>query len=296
LSDIRVDSRYLNPLSRIFTPLVLDKIAERGFSEYLAETLHNCKLINQIDLSQSFGAFLNDIYGFLSMNYRNEYLYKNEIAKELLVKRHSLENSWLLNEFRVGKCRADVVILNGTSTVYEIKSQFDSFKRLDDQITAYRNVFDHIYVVTSEAQAESLDGTLPEMVGILSIAEDGLIQILKQSVSNKHNIKPEVLFDSLRKNEYLAVVESLYGYIPDVPNTQIYDECKALFCRQEPEIIHDKTFEVLKNRNKQTAIEAILNEAPESLYAYIINNSNNIKKLRALSEKYDAEVKKVIIP
>ncbi len=295
MSDLVVDPCYLNPLSRIFTPLVLDKIAENGFSDYLYEVLQNSNLINRIDLSQSFRSFLNDIYSLLSLNYRNEYLYKNEITRELLLKRHSLQNSWMLNEFRVGKRRADVVILNGTSTVYEIKSQFDSFRRLDDQIEAYGNVFDNIYVVTSQAQTEQLDGKLPAHVGILCISDDCTIQIHKISISNKHNVRPEFLFNSLRKNEYLEVIKSIYGYVPDVPNTRIFDECRAMFCRQDPEIIHDKTFDVLKNRDKKSAIETLLNRAPESLYAYIINNAGNLQKLNALSDKYDAEVRKIVI-
>jgi hypothetical protein len=296
MSNISVDSCYFNPLSRIFTPLVLDKIAEKGSSKYLTEILDNSDLINKIDLSTPFGTFLNDVYHFLSDNYRNEYLYKNEITKELLLNRHSLDESWMLNEFRVGKCRADAVILNGTSTVYEIKSQFDSFKRLDDQIEAYRNVFDHIYVVTSEVQATLLSGQLPEFVGIISIADDNSIKELKPSISNKCNISPDILFSSLRKNEYLEVINKMFGYIPDVPNTQIFNECKTLFCQQKPDIIHDNTIEILKKRNKKPAIELLLNEAPESLCAYIINNAGNIKKLKALSKKYDNEIKKVISP
>jgi len=294
MTGLTIDFNYLNPLSRIFSPLVLDKIAEIGRSDYLTETLKNSDLINKIDLSRPLRAFLNDIYKYLSDNYRNEYLYKNEIAKELLLNRYSLKESWMLNEFRVGKCRADVVILNGTSTVYEIKSQFDSFKRLDDQIAAYRNVFDHIYVVTSEVKAEQLSGQLPYIVGIMSIADDNTIKELKPSVSNKQNIKPEILFASLRKNEYLKVIDEIYGSVPEAPNTQIYNVCKTLFCNQKPELVHDKTMEVLKKRNKKSAIEILLGEAPESLYVYILNNAGKIKKLKSLSEKYDTEIGKVI--
>lgn len=296
MSGMSVDSRYFNPLSRIFTPIVLDKIAEKGYSEYLSEIFRNSNLINKIDLSSTFSIFLNEIYRFLSDNYRNEYFYKNEITKKLLLDRHSLNQSWMLNEFRIGRCRADAVILNGTSTVYEIKSQFDSFKRLGDQIDAYKNVFDHIYIVTSEYQAELLSDQLPVMVGLISMSsKDNSIKELKKSVSNKKNINPGILFDSLRKNEYQEVIKKIHGSIPDVPNTRMFDECKMLFCEKETEEIHDETVEVLKKRNNNTsAIEILLKDAPESLYAYIISNAGNIKKLDSLSGIFNREIGEII--
>ena len=67
-------------------------------------------------------------YNLLFSSYRCEYVYKNAIATKLyLGGHHSLQHSLLTNELRIGQSRADVVILNGTSTVYEIKSEYDSW-------------------------------------------------------------------------------------------------------------------------------------------------------------------------
>ena len=57
MSGISVDFSYLNPLSRVFSPLVLDRIAGKGSSEYLSEVLHNSGLIHKIGLSMPFGFF-----------------------------------------------------------------------------------------------------------------------------------------------------------------------------------------------------------------------------------------------
>ncbi len=294
ISELSIQPAYFTSLSRIFTPSVLDKVAENGFSEYLNEIVCSSELLHNLDLSKPFRLFLNDVYQLFSKDYRNEYLYKNEIAKKVLLERHSLLDSWMLNEFRVGRCRADVVILNGTSTVYEIKSQFDSFKRLNDQIDAYRKVFDHIYVVTSEPKSLQLMSKLPDLVGILSLTTDNTLNVIKPSISNKHDIKPEVLFDSLRKIEYTEIIQKIYGYVPDVPNTEIYEECKHMFCNQEPVAIHDITIETLKNRNRKRSLTALLENAPEALYAYIINYTGNARRLMDLEKTYDTQLAELI--
>lgn len=55
-----------------------------------------------------------------------------------------------MSEFWVDMSKADSVVLNGTSTVYEIKTEFDNLSRLPQQLTDYSKVFDHINVVTHE--------------------------------------------------------------------------------------------------------------------------------------------------
>jgi hypothetical protein len=72
---------------------------------------------------------------------RDEYVYKAALVQKILLGRHSLQTASMLNEFRVGGCKADLAILNGTATVYEVKSERDSLARLQRQIAAYTTVF-----------------------------------------------------------------------------------------------------------------------------------------------------------
>jgi hypothetical protein len=202
----------------------------------------------------------------------------------------------MLTEFRVGKCKADAVVINGTSTVYEIKSELDSFNRLEKQLGAYMQVFDHINVITSKQQAEKLLKDIPEIVGILIVTDKKSISTLRVSISNKKNIVPEVLFDSMRKNEYLNVIEKLYGAIPDVPNTNIFKECKRLYIQKNPEIAHDITMAELKKRNEASSLADFLKNAPDSLSAYIISNANNKFKLQALADRFTTNIGTILVP
>jgi hypothetical protein len=243
-----------------------------------------------------FSDFLQKVYSFLFKNYRNEYIYKNVLANKILIGKHSLNTAQMLTEFRVGKCKADAVVLNGTSTVYEIKSELDSFNRLESQLNAYMQVFDHINVITSKQQAGKLLKDIPEIIGILIVTDRKSISTLRESISNKKNIIPEVLFDSMRKYEYLNVIKKLYGAVPDVPNTKIFKECKRLYTLTAPEAAHDTTMAELRKRNDASSLAEFIRNAPDSLSAYIISNANNKLKLQALADRFTTNISTILAP
>ena len=153
---------------------------------------------------QSLGDWFEFFYLLLTQKYRCEYVYKNTLATSLyLNKRHSLGSSLLINELRVGKSRADVVILNGTSTVYEVKSEYDSFERLEAQIADYRKVFDRIYVMTATEKVNAVLDKVEASVGVLKLEEDLRITPAREAQSNKANTDPAMIFDCMRRAEFL---------------------------------------------------------------------------------------------
>ena len=288
--------KHIPSLSRVFTPVVMDSLSQTGTSGYLKEVMNNSGLINQLNSSMPLKDFFDWVYAFLFKNYRNEYIYKNVIANKILLGKHSLNTSHMLTEFRAGKCKADVVVLNGTSTVYEIKSEFDSFVRLENQIQSYLAIFDYINVITSASQANKLKLILPEKAGILVLTDRNTITTIRDATANKKNINPNILFDSLRKIEYLKIIREYFGFVPDVPNTRIYKECRALFCKIPPETAHDLTIKVLQNRCKYNALKQFMDAAPSSLSAYAMSICNEKKKLQALAAIFSKRIDSVLFP
>jgi hypothetical protein len=272
----------------------MDSIAQKGISGYLTEVCTNSGLIAQIDPSMLLGQFFDWIYNILFKNYRNEYIYKNAIANKILLGKHNLNTSHLLTEFRVGKCKADVVVINGTSTVYEIKSEFDSFVRLEKQIQSYLNVFDHVNVITSDSQVAKLMNILPDTVGILLLTNKNTISTIRESDANKKNIRPSILFDSLRKDEYIKVIKEHYGTVPDVPNTLIYRECKKLFSKICPEVAHDATTKILRERTNLKVLKEFIENAPSSLSAYAMTICSETTKMRALMPRFLGRIRSVV--
>ncbi|MBA7584056.1 hypothetical protein ES708_26008 [subsurface metagenome] len=202
----------------------------------------------------------------------------------------------MLTEFRVGKCKADAVVLNGTSTVYEIKSEFDSFARLEKQIQAYFDIFDYINVRTSASQASKLESILPETAGILVLTNRNFIATIREAKANKENTKPEILFDSLRKTEYTKVINEYYGSIPDVPNTMIYKECKKLFCEIPKIDAHDLTIKILRKRCNSKVLREFIDKAPSSLSAYAMSICSEKSKMQPLMARFETSVGSVLIP
>ena len=295
IRNIKIDTKYQPAFGRIFTPLVLDSLAQKGSSGYLTEVCTNSGILAQIDHSVTLGQFFDWIYNILFKSYRNEYIFKNVIAKKILLGKHSLNTSHMLTEFRVGKCKADVVIINGTSTVYEIKSAFDSFKRLEMQIKSYLEMFDFINVITSSSQAEGLKSILPDSVGILILTDKNTISTIRESKSNKNNINPDILFNSLRKSEYIKVIKEFYGIVPDVPNTLIYSECKKLFYRISPDIAHNLTIKNLAERTDSEMLKKMIDKIPSSLFAYLMSIASDKKKMQAIIPRFSLSIGSVIV-
>ena len=171
----------------------------------------------------------------------------------------------MTDEIRSANSRADVAILNGTSTVYEIKSQYDSFDRLHGQLSDYKMVFDRICIVTTYAKAASAISDLEPIIGVIAMREDGSLSVLREPQSNKSNTDPAAVFDCMRQAEFCrAVVESL-GQIPQVPNSQLYRVAREMFCSLPPAAAHDLMVSQIKKRGKRKPFADLIEKAPNSL-------------------------------
>ncbi|NOR46396.1 MAG: sce7726 family protein, partial [Candidatus Delongbacteria bacterium] len=272
----KIEKKYYPAIGRILSPIVLDKLSNEGNSNYLHEVISNSNFSMYLNKNMSLADFFDFTYNFCLKNYRNEYVYKNAITNKILLGRHSLNTSTLLTEFRVGSCKADAVILNGSSTVYEIKSKYDTFNRLENQIEEYLKVFDNVNVISEDSQIDKLKKILPKNVGILTLTKRNTISVFRQAVSNKKNVDPAVIFDSLRKSEYLNIINKVFGSVPKVPNTQIFKECKSLFVTLENEIAHDLMVAEIKKRIPKEHTKDIMSKIPQSLSAYAL--SSTVKK------------------
>jgi hypothetical protein len=283
---IEVDRKYYHALGSLFAPNVIGKLGGQKYSPYLEEVCINSGLTKTIDFSTTVGDFFDLVYNFLFNNYRNEYVYKNVIANRILAGRHSLNSSQMLPEFRIGKSKADIVLLNGTSTVYEIKSEYDSFARLEKQVDSYSKAFDHINVITSPSQAKGVMSLLSKQIGVL-VLNKNKISVLRESKSNKKNIELEILFESLRKDEYSQVIGEFYGTIPEVPNTLFHKECKKLFCDISPAEAHDLSVKALKHRSNSKLLKSYFEKAPRSTFAYALSVGNDERQLLKLIEIFN---------
>lgn len=258
-------------LAQFFSSSVLRELAHTGHSVIAGRLSHRHQLFDQFGSNMPVGEFYDVIFKRLIREYRHEYIYKNAIAEKILLGKHNLNTAFMLTEFRVDDCKADAVVLNGTSHIYEIKSEMDSFERLDRQLAAYRKMFEFITVITTEHLYKSVENLVQKEIGIMVLADGGYRfrkNPFREATSNKKKVDPVVIFNSLQRREYLKIIKEIFGVtLSHLPNTQICSEAKTYFERLTPEVAHDAMVEALKQRRDTRRVADFVLEVPNSLKA-----------------------------
>ena len=157
--------------------------------------------------ANSYLDYLRKLYKILVSDYRCEYVYKNEIIRELLVK-YGTKSTAVFNEFKVGNSIADIAFFNGESKAFEIKTDLDTPKRLEKQLSDYQRIFDKCYIVIPADRYEQyLDGLASE-VGIITLSKQGKSIILeeKRPATKQESIDSNVLINCLRTEEYKRLI------------------------------------------------------------------------------------------
>ncbi|MDC4534808.1 hypothetical protein ACL9Z5_002544 [Acinetobacter calcoaceticus] len=245
-------------LSKIFNSSILNSVADGDFS-YLNKIASNFS-IELCPLKD----FYDQAYSLLEKNYPNEYVFKNQIANKILCGKHSLNTATMLSEFRVGKNKADCIILNGKSTCYEIKTDYDSLIRLEEQLNSYQQLFDEVYVVCSKKYEKTIMETVPENFGVLSLTQRCTLKTLRIASQRTAPLNRQLLIDSLRQTEYKQLAEEISGEKISVPNMLVYEKCKAIIYNYNDDVdLNKKYIKILKQSRKNN--DTFIKGAPKSL-------------------------------
>ena len=187
-------------------------------------------------------------YELLVNNYRNEYVYKSTLLNDFVLKHHSLDNTIILNEFRINNSIADVVLINGTNKVFEIKTELDNLERLESQVIDYYKVFSEVYLVTHHSLYHKYAHFLQDTVGILLYTEEGNIEEVKKAQVVRTFLDIKTMMATLRRAEYMKLVKSLVGFVPDATPVYMYTECLKVLLQFTPKEVQVAYQEILKQR------------------------------------------------
>lgn len=289
-APIVVDPTIGAALARFFSYSVLTELAKHGHSKIASRISHQYNLIEKFGPETKVADFYDALFLRLYDDYRHEYIYKNAIAEKVLLGKHNLNTAFMLTEFGVDCCKADVVVFNGTSHVYEIKSEMDNFDRLERQLNAYKKMFDLITVITTESLFEAVESRVDETVGIMVLAKDGYKfkkSPYREPISNIKNVNSLTIFDALQRKEYLKIINDIFAVsLLDVPNTQIYDVAKSYFSSIDPMIAHAEMVKAIKKRQGAYKVSEYIDQVPNSLKAaYLslkLSKSDNSKFIDSL--------------
>ena len=259
-------SEQLAAISRLFSSSVIRELARKGKSPLFARLARRSLLVDARTKEQHVRALFDRAFAFLERDgYRDEYIYKAALTHKVLLGRHSLQTASMLNEFRVGECKADLVILNGTSTVYEVKSERDSLSRLKRQVEAYRRVFARLYVIAAEKHVPTVVASVPKDVGVMRLNSRRQISTLREAVDRADYTSPSAIFDSIRTVEARLILKSRGIIVPSVPNTRLNAVLRELFVQLVPRDAHDGMVEVLRKTRNLLPLSTLVAQLPPSL-------------------------------
>jgi hypothetical protein len=166
----------------------------------------------------------------------------------------------------VGECKADLAILNGTSTVYEIKSERDSLVRLGRQLRAYSEVFARVFVVTAETHLKAIINSVPLDVGIMCLSDRFQTSVVRDAVDSSNSVSVASIFDSIRTEEARMILSSFGIEVPHVPNTELSCLLREHFTKLAPRQAHDGMVAVLKKTRNQKSLSELVANLPTSLH------------------------------
>ncbi len=235
----------LRILSQVFSPPMFQKIVREGDSTlFKKQTTKHLNLrpdITNLDI-------IKLLYRTLQKKYRCEYIYKNHLFIDI-IKEYGLKDTLTLNEFKIANSKADLVLLNGSVRVFEIKTELDDFTKLSKQLNDYQKFADKVFVVTDEKSAEKLHLEYASTnIGIIVLNAKNKLKTIKEASSNTSLFDFDTIFKILRKQEYLDLVADNFNLVPDVPNTQIFRTCYKLLAHIDIVEFQKQVMNKLKER------------------------------------------------
>jgi hypothetical protein len=267
-NELTPNATELSALTRLFSSAVFQEMAKKGRSPLFTRLIEQTRIVDRCGRDATVGDAFDSAFEVLQVaGLRDEYVYRAAVTKKILMGKHSLHTASMLNEFRAGACKADLVILNGTATVYEIKSERDSLARLLNQVENYKRVFASVNVIVSENHVASVRRTAPLDVGIMCLSKRYRISVVRDAQDCPERICPVTVFESVRSTEAIAILKALGIVVPNVPNTQRHAAMRSLFSDLDPVALHREFVRTLKRTRNLAPLTDLVGRLPTSLHA-----------------------------
>ena len=99
----------------------------------------------------------------------NDIEIRQNFHKKRLRRQHAQKDTLVIDELGLnhGKCRADIAVVNGQFIGYEIKSNNDSLRRLEEQVKSYNTVFDKVSIIVGDRYVNRIQNYIPDWWGVI---------------------------------------------------------------------------------------------------------------------------------
>lgn len=248
MTETTLNIDQLRSYASILSNSTFDKLVRKNNNKYVLSKSNRFDKEFIKSNNPTYREYFEHIYQALTANYRNEYVYKNSIVNKILLGKYSLNTTTAINEFRVGKSIADLVLLNGTSKVFEIKTELDNAERVVSQLKDYKKVFKEIYVVTHKSLINKYKKIVSNDIGLIALTENNSLRTIREAKENT-SIENKSIIKCLRKAEFSNIVKKYYGELPKVSDFDFFRVCSDLIDNIPSNELHDLMMVELKKRN-----------------------------------------------
>lgn len=208
----------MNILNKIFTVSNLNYILLRHTSIVNQKALTKLALPH-INLLTDF----NTLYQYLEHNYRNEYVFKNEMLNQLVINK-GFDTTSALRELQISDCIADFAVANNKQfEIFEIKTGLDSLARLSNQLTNYYQAFKYVSVMMAPQYYPSIKTYLSTSdTGLYILHDNDLIETIQKPQPHVDQLTYQSIFSILRKQEYEAIIYKYYHHLSHADDMHYY--------------------------------------------------------------------------
>jgi hypothetical protein len=223
--------------------------------------------------------YLKYIYSILANNYQNEYVFKNEFLNNWLINELGETNSQIFSEFRVGNSIADLVMFNGCSKIFEIKTELDSDARLTLQLENYKKAFNQIFLIIPKSKLNSYLKQ-ESSIGLITYDPnaDNSFSLYRDAEVN-FEIEQSAIMSILHSNEYKSIVRKHYGNLPQMTSFNQYKVCSEMIF-EIPIVILNKLFiDAMKMRSSSNVLSSRYYKELNQLFLALKMNQDKKNKL-----------------
>jgi len=259
------DRRKKDILSRLFYAEHLGQLKScvstrqvRAACEVLSDVL---RPIREVTLA----SLLDVAFECLAREFPVEYVFKSCALEGLLFGKYGPATTAFYAEFPIGDSRADVVLVNGSAHVYEIKTRYDDLCRLDSQLHDYYRAFTHVTLFVDAEHTAIAVERAPEYTGIVVLGNKCSMSTLRPATEYRDSLDHLHLFRMLRRHEYSSILRAR-GVDPDaVDPASRYRYCLNAFSQLPIDEAYSHTVLALKHRQRTERFAEIASTLPRSL-------------------------------
>lgn len=200
-----------------------------------------------------------------------EYVYKACVLKRTVFGTYSPQTTALYMEFPIGDARADILLVNGDATVFEVKTRFDDTTRLHMQLAEYYRCFKSVSVVVEEDQIERYTRALPDHVGVAALTRRFSISVGRSPTQTSTGLDHTQLFALLRQCEYSDALSGLGISLPDIDPSDRYQSALRRFSSLPVAEAYDRVVRALRLRQRTLKLAELCGRLPDSLHASVFS-------------------------